>query len=411
MVRNVLLSLYIKIILILILSTTIFYQFLLKEDNEKVPSAPNFQDIDPEFFIASDFNKTLPFENGEYEDEMVEMATSFFHLPASISHNFVSCKESREYSCFELIRAYKATKEYINLYENEQTKGFVVAKLPSSYPLHCIMSSFYNAFLISMLTRRRLVLDTDEPNVIWLHSGIKPLFEPKVEFQTLYENEVKKKGKSVFELPSNFSFACEETIFSNNFHNILIVGPCMWPQISYIHPFLAPRLRATFGIHAAFYICNFLFNEFNAMIDCNQLKPGSVACVPFKGEKWEMNINNFRDKMSNCIDNLTVEFIEEKEEDSIENQICMMKKLVSADKIIYSFGSVLGWMSMAMQGNRGAAVDNNNNQCIEFRNSQSGSLVHLYKPDKKFHYSSNNDFLLCGSNYNDARMYERYMMW
>jgi hypothetical protein len=64
-----------------------------------------------------------------------------------------------------------------------------------------------------------------------------------------------------------------------------------------------------------------------------------------------------------------------------------------------------------MQGKRGAVVDLDGRQCIELRNSQSGSIIHTYNPRKFFHYSTNNDFLVCGPNFNDARLFMRYLMW
>ncbi|OHT02005.1 hypothetical protein TRFO_31025 [Tritrichomonas foetus] len=398
MSRRQLITFYLQIVIIVSLACLLQYQFYAK-NNPSRPDPRKYVDIEPENYKEDDFNQTLPFETGEFKDSEVDEATTFLHLPISFSRGFVSCNESKEYSCFELIRAYKATKEYISLYESEQTKGYVIANLTSSEaPLHCLMSSFYNAFLLAMFTKRRLVLQTDEPDIFWLHSQVKPFFAPPLNLPKVPE----------VVLPFNFTYPCEDININDQ---ILVINPCMWPQISYIHPYLAPRIRSVFGIHAAFYICNFLFDEYNAMIDCPQLPENSVACVPHTSKAWSINQNTFQKRMTECVGNYSVVMIEEDEEKNHTDQICMMKKLISADKIVYTYGSVLGWMAMAMQGGKGAAVDLDGPQCMEFRNSQSGSLIHTYNPKKSFHYSSNNDFLLCGPNYNDARLYERYLMW
>lgn len=397
--KRTLLLFIIKLVIIISLGYILHAQSYMKMNRPR-PDPKNFEDIEPEHWTAEDFSKPLPFENGEFDESEVEEANTFFHLPYLLTPNFVPCNESDEYSCFELVRAYRATKEYLELYKKEGPQKYVVAELPSNATLACRMSSLYNAFLIAMFTKRILVLETDDPDVGWLHSQLKPLFTSKLN--------IPSKG---LELPSNFTFPCEDVNVPNQ---SIIITPCMWPQISYIHPYLAPRIRSTFGIHAAFYICNFLFNEFNAMIDCEKVAYGTVAAVPHTSKKWRIKTDAFKNRMVQCIPkNKTFVIIEENEDKSEIDQICMMKKLVSSDKIVYSFGSVLGWMSMAMamQREKGAAVDIDGSFCMDFRNSQSGSLIHTYNPKKFFHYSSNNDFLLCGPNYNDARIYERYLMW
>lgn len=368
-----------------------------------IPSRPDpkqYQDIEPENYTEEDFNRTLPFDKGEYDENEIDEATAFFHLPKSLTPNFVSCKENIEYSCFELIRAYRATKKYMDNYKEPQMTKYVIADLLSNSTMTCRMASFYNAFLIAMFTNRRLILQTDEKDIAWLHPELKGLFTPAVN--------LKNKG---LELPFNFSFSCEDVNVKNQ---TLIIKPCMWSQISYIHPYLAPRIRSAFGIHAAFYICNYLFNYYDSIEGCEKVASNTVVGVPHTGLSWKISTNDFKNRMVQCVpSNKTVVILEDDERSSDKELVCLMKKLMSSDRIIYTFGSTLGWMamSMSMQRDKGAAVDLNGNFCFNFRNTQCGSMIHTYCPKKIFHYSSNNEFLLCGSNYNDARMYERYLMW
>jgi hypothetical protein len=77
----------------------------------------------------------------------------------------------------------------------------------------------------------------------------------------------------------------------------------------------------------------------------------------------------------------------------------------------WSFRPTQTWWAMAIRGQAAGVADKKGNRCFTARDSQSASLIRVYEPTKFFHCSSSNDFFVCGPNYNDARLYIRYLLW
>jgi hypothetical protein len=358
------------------------------------PDVTLFDDIPLENYTADDFNRTFPWESGTYDTSLLETATSYLHLPAwSPSH--IACEAHPELSCFEMIRAYEKVESYMRLYSTNALVGCVKVSVSSSMALHCRLSSFYNGFLVAMFTKRRLVLSTDEFAPLWLRPEHRGVFAPPSDLP-----------RRTHKIAHNYTFPCEELMVRAR---VIELSGCMWPQVAYIHSDLAPLMRAAFGFHAAYYVANFLFEVSGA--SCNSLGGIATVAVTHKGREWSLSKKDFAARAAECGDGANMTYIEEDENGEDRDNLCKMKQIIAAEKIVFTFGAVLPWFAMAMQGRRGAAVDLDGKRCIELRNSQSGSIIHTYNPRKFFHYSTNNDFLVCGPNFNDARLFMRYLMW
>lgn len=355
----------------------------------------DFSKYTHEEYSPNDFNKTLPFETEEYNEEEAKQAETFLHLP-KWSKQYRSCKEHPEISCFELIRAKNVIKGYLETVKQEQTTGFVKVNLITSPLFHCRISSIYAGFIVSMVTKRRLVIITDD-NLPYLHESLRKVFSPP----SYFPNQI------TFELPNNFSFSCFDL---NTTEPVLELNACTWPQMSYIHPVMGPWLRESFGIHGAYYIGNFLFGVFNGINGCAETQ-GQFMAVKYKGLNWSIKEKKLLERGQKCFNSLTPTVYEEKEIESSDKQLCLMKQIIVADNVVFPFGSTTSWFAMAMKGKAESVVELDGKSCFKLRNSQSGSVYHIYNPRKKYHYSINNDFYVCGENLNDARMYERYLMW
>jgi hypothetical protein len=358
------------------------------------PDLTLFDDIPPENFTIEDFHRSLPYDDGEYDHDLVQTATQYFHLP-NWSRSYESCESHPEISCFELIRAYEIVTQYIAKYDSDELVGYVKANIRASAPLHCRLATFYNSFIVALFTHRRLVLYTNETASIWLRSEHRSRFSVPVDFP-----------RRSHIIANNFTFTCEELMVPRR---VLEIDSCMWPQISYLHNDLGVKVRAAFGFHAAYYLCNYLF-DINRQ-NCDLAPENVTAAVTHRGIEWTTDQRAFERKIVGCEGGFPLFFVHENESDNDETNLCKMQQMMSADKIAYSFGSVIPWFAMAMQGRKGAVVDLDGEKCMEMRNSQSGSIIHTYNPRKFFHYSTNNDFLVCGPNFNHARFFMRYLLW
>jgi hypothetical protein len=358
------------------------------------PDITLFDDIPPENYTIADFNRTFPWDMGHYDIGLAEAAAAFFHLPAW-SPAYRSCDAHPEFSCFELVRAYLRVSSYFAKYDTDELIGYVKVNIPNRMALHCRISTFYNSFLISLFTNRRLVLITNGTTAHWLREPYRSRFAPPAGFST--------KSRII---PHNYTFPCEELM---RLDEVIEFAGCMWPQVSYIHPDLAHKIRSVFSFHAAHLILNLLVD-----VDAPGCASphGNVAVGAFHvGAEWSLGERDFSQRASGCAGGHAMAVIEESEAEADAAHLCKMRQMIGAQKIVYAFGSVTGWLAMAMQGARGAVAELDGRRCIELRSSQAGSIVHTYNPRKFFHYSTNNDFLVCGPNYNDARLFMRYLMW
>jgi hypothetical protein len=375
----------------ILLSILLGFQFYV--GSVRRPDITLFDDIPSDNYTAADFNRTFPWETGDYDASVALEAASFFHLP-TWSRSYRACEHHSEISCYELIRAYLHVSDYLAQYKSDQLVGYLAVNLPLSAALHCRISTLYNAFLIGLFTRRRIVLIANASIPTWLREYPHSLFQVPPAFPKKFRN-----------IPHNYTFPCQELMLLDE---VIELSGCMWPQVSYIHTDLAPKVRSVFGFHAAYYILNLLVD-----IDktCSDVEANVTIGATHRGYDWHLGEREFASRAVGCEGNHRLLLIEEDERDNDDQLLWKMRQMIGADKIIYAFGSVISWAAMAMQGKKGAVVELDGANCIELRNSQSGSIIHTYNPRKFFHYSTNNDFLVCGPNYNDARLFMRYLLW
>ena len=322
-------------------------------------------------------------------------AEEFFHLP-KWSQAYRPCESHPEISCAGLVRACNVVKAYVKKFGSGKLNRYVRVKVTSSLPVHCRMSSFYNAFLIAMFTNRNLVLESDESEVSWLRS----------EHVRRYRYSVNIVGDTKV-LATNHTFSCND-IFTRA--NILELSGCMWPQIGYIHQNLAHRIRDVFGIHAAYYLGNYLFDV--DVTGCDDVPAGAIGIVTQVGGRWKMTEQVMLEKSESCRNQLdTYIIIDIAEQDSASTTMCQMRRMIQTKQLVYPFSATIPWFAAAMQGTKAITAEVHGHNCIELSTSQSGSLIHTYNPDKAFHYVVNNDFFVCGTNFDAARLYIRDLLW
>jgi hypothetical protein len=380
------LHILLRIFLLILLSLILYAQVNLVGGNKR-PNTRVFDTIKEEAFDPAAFNRSLPLETGNYNRELVAVATGYLNLP-TWSPFYRSCENNSEFSCFELIRAYNTVHTYMKKYENNDLAGYVFVNLDQGLHFGCHLSAVYNGFLIALLTERKLVVT----NELW----VRPSFDSEVRGQ-----------HSSIDLPSNWTFPCEELIKRQE---VLEIKGCFWPQVSYIHNDLGPKIRENFGIHAAHYIVNFLVNLSYAR-NCKLVKNETVVGVTHHDREWGFGEAEFSKRIAKCGYSADVKVIRDTEGNTDASNLCVLKRIINSESVVYLFGSVVGWFGMAMQGRAGAVVDLDGPSCMQLRNSQCGSIIHTYNPRKFFHFVVNNDFLICGPNYNEIRLFMRYMMW
>jgi hypothetical protein len=197
----------------------------------------------------------------------------------------------------------------------------------------------------------------------------------------------------------------------------------------YMHPVVAPFLRAHFGYHAAYFLGNWLFgaskkpapaclNGGDYVVESWRFRAGDdVAHVSL----WEKIVppcaelsrstllTNERGFPINTSLYHQVEFID----DTQDGVVCALRKLTSGKKVVQTFGSRLGFWANAMQGSKGTFVNAQEQICVNMTNSQQGSIWHTWCPFSKndWQYRINWWFYVCGPNILDARLYLNYLLW
>ena len=213
---------------------------------------------------------------------------------------------------------------------------------------------------------------------------------------------------------------------SERFPAIKIDG-ASWPQVMYTHKTVGPFLREHFGFHAAYFIGNWLFGS----VEC----PGACASKPdWVIEGWnfvpgrDLRVNEFPEVLwksgvelekatlvTNVADARHIYYsdIYYVKNESKEEVVCAMWKIISAGNIVQTFGSRLGWWSNALQGKRGAFLNWIEMVSSNLTYSQQGSLWHTMCPNELGGqiYRINSWLWICGPNAYDVKMYLDYLLW
>lgn len=321
----------------------------------------------------------------------ISQAEKFLHLP-TLSNSY---HHHKEISCHELQTAYHTLQNYVSRFESGSLSGYVRVRLNSTMPVSCRMSTFYNAFIIALLTNRTLTLETNETDILWLRS----------EHVHRYNHSVTGNSKHLSE---NYTFSCD-SVFNNI--EILEVSGCMWPQIAYVHKEMAEKLRRAFGIHAVYFIGNYLFNVNYSECTEDEEAVGAITVVSYSSAMWGMTADAVMRKSETCRNGTDVIVINVNEYEDAQKTMCKIRQMMRSTQIVFPFGAVVPWFAMAMQGAPGITTHRYMDGCIELGSSQAGSIVHTYNPMKKFHYAVNNDLFVCGENFDDVRLFVRDLLW
>lgn len=353
------------------------------------------------------FDQYLPLNNGTASEADVMAAEKYMHLP-TWSAGYTNCDSGNsEVSCFEIVRAHKAILRYEKLASSGKTKGEVHINA-APYSLADRMSMLYHAFGIAMATNRS----------IFVQKSLYPFQLP---------DYIKESGDKItgIELPSDYQFGCSD--ISDKYPNILI-NNISWPQVLYTHHKVAPVFRDNFGLHAAYFIGNYLFGTSEEpdssckvrtkfAYEGHNFYDGNDMITPGQANEFILNrcgtngpvsvVTN--DAHTNFDAFITDRFLVD---DENEKFICGLRKLVSAEKVIHTFGSRYGWWAAAMQGRKGGYVNVLDRICVNVANSQCASLWHTYCPiEKNTIFRTNNRMFVCGPNANDVRLYIDYLLW
>ena len=357
------------------------------------------------------FDLSFPIINKSAPEADVKAAEKHLKLPVW-SNGYVHCDSPEtEVSCYEIVRASKAIKQYEKAVLQGSTKGQVYVDA-APYKLEDRMSMLYHALQIGIATNREVQID-------------KHLFP----FQ-LPDIIKDSKGKiSGTELPSDYQFGCANV--GQRFPKLLIAN-ITWPQALYTHHIIAPFLRDNFGFHAAYFMGNYLFgtdqkpNE-DCLVDNNMKHV--VEVHKFKEDREMMKSWEFPNIVKRCgiLNDDDVFAITNDEQVSFPNTnfqrtehvddedqsfVCNLRRIVSAEHVVHTFGSRYGFWGAAMQGRKGGFVNSIDKICVNMTNSQCGSLWHTFCPEeKKWIFRTNNRMFVCGPNVNDVRLYIEYLLW
>lgn len=385
-----------KVILLIILKSSVILLllcifFLQVQDRKNIrrPSLTFFNDVSSDFISLRDFfpkNTTL---TEKIDLSQVLSAEKILNLP-TWSQSYQNCNETTEISCVELIHA-------ANLIDNyTKTSSFLhnfILNLThfKSLKFDNVISAIYSSFLMSIATNRKFLVLTDSNDIFNI-------------FPFLKEHSIKNLPQNIIHWANNYSVACGNI---SHLHDILI-DPIMWPQMPYIHPIVAPFLRKHFGYNAGYYVGNFLFspllsNLSNCSVSNSYGIVRDMTSREFLQGVLDCDLNN-KSTINQIVINSAVEITN-------KANLCFLKKAISANNYFFSLGSQLGWFGMAMSGHKANAITLYERSCMKMSNSQCGSLYHVYNPKKKYHFSSNNDFYICGENWNDARLYKKFLLW
>jgi hypothetical protein len=291
-----------------------------------------------------------------------------------------------------------------------KTVGYVWVNVEGK-PLADRMSMLYHGLQIAASTNRRLFVD---------RTRFAPLELP----EAIEHSQSSMIGD---EIQTDHTFACIDV--SDRQPKILFQG-ASWPQALYIHPTISPWLRKHFGYHAAYFMGNYLFGTIKPPgEECQSGDPvDAVEGFQYSHDLKILPPEQFGRVLGRCgIDAEQSVFVlsadaqvpkEAKQflvldTTSTESQVCGLRQLMSAKRIIHTFGSRLGFWATAMQGSAGGFVNPLDNICVNMSNSQQGSLWHTYCPKEcpMCTYRTNSRLYVCGSDIGNVKSYIEYLLW
>ncbi|KAH0787259.1 hypothetical protein GPJ56_008770 [Histomonas meleagridis] len=325
------------------------------------------------------------------------------------SNGYHRCdSKDSEVSCYELSRAARLIEQWENNSIQKRHIGKVIVKVTKA-PFIERLTMLYHGLQIAISTNRDLYTDRN-------------LFLPIELPSVIMQRTGRESGKG---LPSDHYVCCCDV--SPRYPNVFING-YSWPQAFYVHHDIAPFLRGNFGYHAAYFLGNYLFG--NSTKPPNKCFHDTTSTIiegyQSQGTDSELKPCNFFYTLPRCgIDPSQASMIANENcsqkhfketfwynVDDPNQNVCALRKLTSAKRIVQTFGSRLGFWATALQGSKGSFVNTVDKICVNMTNSQQGSLWHTYCPNnKKDVFKTNSYFFICGPNAEDGRLYLDYLLW
>jgi hypothetical protein len=403
---------FVRIVLLILLVLLAQYQLSIRDRPSPItttaPAPPSPRNLTPSATAPSwqtAFDLSFPLVTTPIPSESdISWATAFLRLP-TWSAGYERCDSNlSEVSCFEVVRAARA----IESWEKSKFVGQVWVEIGGT-ALPDRLSMLYHGLQIALATNRSVVTDT---------SRFAGFSLPKV----IVHSTERQAGNS---LPTDYQFGCADV--SPRFPNVQFSG-ASWPQALYTHPVVAPFLRANFGYHAAHFLGNYLYGTKKVDKDCTAEREIVIEGWNFAGDADTMRPGEYVQYVGRCgVDSLSAVMVANSEIPAHRKGaygevwtigqddaavVCALRKLMSAKRIIHTFGSRIGFWATAMLGVKGGFVNGIDRICINTTNSQQGSLWHTFvPPEKPWFYRTNTWFYVCGPNVNDARLYVEYLLW
>ncbi|KAH0792721.1 hypothetical protein GPJ56_003344 [Histomonas meleagridis] len=369
---------------------------------------PMISKIDGRNFSLKSFEMPLPLIKRSASESDIQWAQNFLKLP-TWSSGYCSCSSAcSEVSCFELVRAARKIEDWTQKVKNKETIGQIYVNILNGTPFPDRLTMVYHGLIIAITTNRKLLVNKE---------FLQPLSLP----ESIEQPGINESGQVLL---TDYHFGCCD--ISSRYPNLQIQN-ASWPQSLYTHPDIAPILREHFGYHSAYFIGNFLFGTTEKpQNEC--FLTGHKSIVEGRSVLDMLSPTKFSTYVSRCgIDPLTSVILHDVNnvtdklgfDEAIvikkdqKSQVCALRKLTSANRIIHTFGSRLGFWATALQGTRGGAMNAVDKICVNMSNSQQGSLWHTNCPlkYKDFVYRTNSYLLLCDRNTNDIRLYLDYLLW
>jgi hypothetical protein len=182
----------------------------------------------------------------------------------------------------------------------------------------------------------------------------------------------------------------------------------------YKHPIISEWLRGDFSFHAAYFMGSYLFGTARRPAKACMVSNAIDAVEGFEYNDRDMvKPINFHRLVSRCGFEPEPKHIMIITSNQTEQTACLLTKLMSARRIVHTFGSRFGFWATAMQGAAGGFVNSIDGICVNMTNSQQGSLWHTFCPPEKKDYifRTNSRLYICGGTTGDIQLYIRYLLW
>jgi hypothetical protein len=354
------------------------------------PELPTESPSDAELGIVM----PLPYVARSARRSDVKSAVSFLRLP-KWSHGYSRCdSDLSEVSCFEVVRAADTLRAWESAVGRRTTRGHVWVKI-SDEPLGDRLSMVYHGLQIAAATNRDLSVD---------HSKL-PFSLPAA----VNDSRGIDLGGSV--TATDHQFGC---IDASPRHPRITFSGATWPQVMYTHPTISEWLRAHFSFHAAYFMGNYLFGTTRKAARGCILGAAIDAVEGFEYKDRDMlKPIHFNKVVGRCGIEPEPKHLMIINSNRTDGAACLLTTLMSAKRIVHTFGSRFGFWATAMQGVAGGFVNSIDGICVNMSNSQQGSLWHTFCPPEKNSYifRTNSRLYICGGTTDDIRLYIKYLLW